>query len=135
MLQLLGGVAVAGAVAAGSTAFTANGIQNTISGSTFLGGSVSQSVTGANLTAMSATTSDAPTNRLVTAFDLTFDGNTPAGRTVTLTSDGTISAGSPTGFYCETVQANKHSVCTAGTSLVAPGGSYTDITSVTVSVA
>jgi hypothetical protein len=51
MLQLLGGVAVAGAVAAGTTAFTASGLSNTISGSSFVGGTITQNVVGAVLSA------------------------------------------------------------------------------------
>jgi hypothetical protein len=55
MLQLLGGVAVAGAVAAGATAFTATGLTSTIAASPVAGGKVSQSIQGAELTAASIT--------------------------------------------------------------------------------
>jgi hypothetical protein len=53
MLQLLGGVAVAGAVAAGSTALTGTGLawsgSATGSATQFVGGSVTQTVTGATV--------------------------------------------------------------------------------------
>lgn len=49
-LQLLGGVAVAGVVAAGSTAFTATGLTNGAGTTQFIGGTVTQTVTGATLT-------------------------------------------------------------------------------------
>jgi hypothetical protein len=51
MMQLLGGVAVAGAVAAGSTAFTAgSGLANTGGASKFIGGRTAIAVSGATLT-------------------------------------------------------------------------------------
>lgn len=51
MLQLLGGVAVAGAVAAGTTAFTATGVSGSLT--VVGGGSASITVAGATLTAAS----------------------------------------------------------------------------------
>jgi len=53
MLQLLGGVAVAGAVAAGATAVTGSGVVfgGTATASKFVGGTLTQTVTGASVTA------------------------------------------------------------------------------------
>jgi hypothetical protein len=50
-LQLLGGVAVAGVVAAGSTAMTGMGMTSSQS-TQFIGGTVTQTITGANLTSI-----------------------------------------------------------------------------------
>ncbi|BEL09963.1 hypothetical protein Q0Z83_081540 [Actinoplanes sichuanensis] len=60
MIQLLGGVAVAGAVAAGSTAFTASGLSGAPA-STFVGGKASLGVKGA----------------VMSSFAFDFDGSDP----------------------------------------------------------
>lgn len=133
-LQLLGGVAVAGAVAAGSTAFTAAGFTNSVSGATFIGGVQHQSVTGADLVTFAATTTADPSQSQITQFLLTFASTTPVGRTVTLTTDGTSGGGSPSGFYCQTTQADFTSICKAGTSYAAPTGYYKLMTDVTITV-
>ena len=137
MIQLLGGVAVAGAVAAGSTAFTAMGLTssvNTAGTTVFVGGSVTHNVVGGVLMNVTATTNTPGTQ--VTQFLLQFDSNTPAGRAVTLTTDGTPGGGSaPDGFWCQNVQANNSAICKAGLgNYSTPQGYFTAITSMTVSV-
>jgi hypothetical protein len=59
MLQLLGGVAVAGAVAAGATAFTATGLTNSAGSTQFVGGTISQTVTGTALSSIAYAYTDA----------------------------------------------------------------------------
>ena len=88
MLQMFGGVAVAGAVAAGSTAFTAAGVTDTISAaSSVVGGKVTHTITGARLTA-AAFTIDPADAANITGVDLTLDG----GAAVVLSTSATVSA-------------------------------------------
>jgi hypothetical protein len=92
-LQLLGGVAVAGVVATGSTAFTATGVTTNAGAAQFVGGVVSQTVSGATLSSVGYGFSDA-TNTSVTSVVLTFVEDVSA-RTVTVkttTAGPTVSA-------------------------------------------
>jgi hypothetical protein len=130
MLQLLGGVAVAGAVAAGTTAFTNSGV--TMPGAVFIGGSASITPVGAPITSVVATY--ASSNTQISQFDVTFTGgasSTAVGKTVTLAvTDGTATWGSAsTGFTCTTVNASGVSACT-------PASTYTpgSITNLTITV-
>ena len=143
MLQLLGGVAVAGAVAAGSTAFTASGLTNTWSGSNakdgFIGGTVAPTVTGANLVDLLFTQAAHATPGVndVSGATLTFDATTPTGATVTMTSNGSLIGGSTsTGFWCSAVDGSHQSTCVVGTAIATPaaGESYAGISTVTVGV-
>ncbi|WP_127545859.1 hypothetical protein [Actinoplanes sp. OR16] len=136
MMQLLGGVAVAGVVAAGSTAFTAGGLTGPGT-TTFVGGKITNTVTGATLSSIKATTAnqtDAATR--ISAFELTFDSATPVGSVVTLTTDGAAGGTTlPTGYYCQTVQVTTYkSLCTAGTNLATPTGYYTAVGTLTIDV-
>ncbi|MGX6605854.1 hypothetical protein ACWKSP_27560 [Micromonosporaceae bacterium Da 78-11] len=101
MLQLVGGVAVAGAVAAGSTAFTATGVTSTAPASQFVGGTVSQSVTGAALSNIAYTFSD-PTNTIISSVTLTFLSSSADGKTVTLAPTGGSFVGTATQWTCAT---------------------------------
>jgi hypothetical protein len=77
MLQMIGGVAVAGAVAAGTTAFTASGLTSTITGAkVVVGGKVAQqTVVGAVLSAATFTVDSANSNYdNVTGVNLTLAG-------------------------------------------------------------
>lgn len=146
LLQMAGGVAVAGVVAAGSTAFTAAGLTKTFTGLNdrdgYIGGSVSHTVTGAVVTGMLFTqaATASPGENKVTAVALTFDTATPVGATVTLTQTGgtvggAATGGAATGFYCQVVQANHSSSCTVGHSSNNNNGDWFDgITSVVVGV-
>jgi hypothetical protein len=80
MLQLLGGVAVAGAVAAGTTAFTATGLATNAGASGFVGGTISQTVTGATLSSITYHTDTTPGDS-VDSITMVFAA-TMAGRTV-----------------------------------------------------
>ncbi|WP_328465023.1 hypothetical protein OHA21_42485 [Actinoplanes sp. NBC_00393] len=138
MIQLLGGIAVAGAVAAGSTAFTASGLTNTISGPTVVGGkiAVAQDVEGADLTGIVFDT-DATNPDRVTGATVTFAGQNgatvPDGSTVKVVVSG--SAGnSAAGFYCAPT-TSESTTCTVGQSAGTPTGSwYTALTDVSVSL-
>jgi hypothetical protein len=143
MLQLLGGVAVAGAVAAGSTAFTAGGLTYSWSGSVakdgFLGGSVQPTITGATLVDMTLaqTPAASPGVNDITGVSLKFGASTPTGATVTVTNNGTLSnTNGATGMYCTDVAANKTSACVVGTdaSTSVAGDFYSGASTVTIAV-
>ncbi|GIF12312.1 hypothetical protein [Actinoplanes teichomyceticus] len=98
MLQLLGGVAVAGAVAAGSTAFTAAGLTTSISSATIIGGGkVGLTVDGAVLSAASLV-ADGTYGERITGATLTLAGASaalPTTATVTGVLTGTSAGGTP----------------------------------------
>ncbi|MEU4693262.1 hypothetical protein [Actinoplanes sp. NPDC023714] len=87
MLQLLGGIAVAGVVAAGSTAFTASGVTNS-GGFTKIvgGGTTTMTVEGAVLTSAKLKADATDANKIVGAtLDLTASGG------MTLPTTSTVS--------------------------------------------
>lgn len=88
MIQLLGGVAVAGAVAAGTTAFTANGMTKTLTSAT-IGGTadvVATDLSGYTLTGLAATwdTTTTPAAPTVTGMTVTLNANVSASTPVGL---------------------------------------------------
>jgi hypothetical protein len=104
MLQLVGGIAAAGVVAAGATAFTATGLATSGTGAAanqFIGGQISQTVTGANLSGIAYSFLDAPTNTQFSSVLLTFSGtfSGAADKTLTITPAGG-SLSTATKFYC-----------------------------------
>jgi hypothetical protein len=141
-LQLLGGVAVAGAVAAGSTAFTGAGLTNSITGQkSFLGGTIGHTIVGASLDSLAFTTVDTSGvgGTKVTAFTLDFDANTPSGSTVTITgitgTPGMASGAAPDNFYCAALStAGGTSVCTAGTAVGTYNGYFTGVGTFNITV-
>jgi hypothetical protein len=140
LIQLLGGVAVAGVVAAGSTAFTAAGLTSTVNtaGTTvFAGGSVTQTVVGGVLTNVTTASIDASGTQ-INQFTLQFNSDTPAGRPVTLTTNGTATVAggiTPTAWFCQQVQADHSAICkSSDTAYASPGGYYAGITTMTVTV-
>jgi hypothetical protein len=68
-IKFLGALAVAGLVAAGGSAFTGAGLTSSAPADQFIGGSVSQTVSGAILTS----TKYSLTGNNITGIDLTFD--------------------------------------------------------------
>jgi hypothetical protein len=52
--KFLGALAVAGLLAAGGSAFTSTGVTNNAGATQFVGGTISQNVTGATLSSLSA---------------------------------------------------------------------------------
>jgi hypothetical protein len=90
--KILGAAAVAGVVAASGSAFTGGGLSNTATQDQFVGGTTSQTVHGATLTAVSYTVAA----NIVTHIHLTFDA-AATGHDVTVTfGGGTYTCGSGT---------------------------------------
>ena len=99
--KLFGAVAVAGLVAATGSAFTGTGLATTAGATQFVGGTVSQTVTGATLTGIVYGFADGPANTLVNGITLSFS-NTADGRTVSVAPTG----GSGGTFTCSVVAAD-----------------------------
>lgn len=144
LLQMLGGVAVAGVVAAGSTAFTAGGVSVAGLGATnaFLGGKVSQAVHGATITGMVLNQAYVSgTINVVKGALLTFDATTPLNAPVAMSTDGSLTnaSGNATGYWCTAVDSNHQSTCTVGQNAGTPdttasGDYYTAVTTVNITV-
>jgi hypothetical protein len=69
-IKFIGALGVAGLIAAGGSAFTSIGVTNNTAAA-FVGGTVSQSVTGAALNSIAYTYSDS-SNTVITSFAATF---------------------------------------------------------------
>lgn len=141
LLQMAGGVAMAGVVAAGTTAFTGPaGFTNSVANAkTFVGGSGTHTVVGADLQSFSATVNTGVSPTRISAFVVTFTADTPTGSTVTITPSGTpggLTAGNatPDNFYCTTTNGSYQSTCTVGTSAADAGGYFTGVGSLTIKV-
>ncbi|XVV11889.1 hypothetical protein ACQP2X_44910 [Actinoplanes sp. CA-131856] len=78
MLQIVGGVAAAGVIAAGATAMTGGGLTRhaTDAADIWVGGKVTQSVTGAVVTDIDYTYTADVSKTQITAIDLDFTGAT-----------------------------------------------------------
>lgn|GEM_PF-6597489 len=79
---IAGVLAVAGLIALNASAFTSTGVTLTAPSSQFIGGTVSQSVSGATLSGISYTFTNPPANTSIATVVLTFadaasDGKTP----------------------------------------------------------
>lgn len=120
--KIVGAVAVAGVVAATGSAFTATGLTNTAGATQFVGGTVSQGVTGATLSNVAYTFSGT-SNTAVTKIDLTFAAGVDT-KAVTVALTG---ADNDT-FTCTAITSN---VSTCSTAV---GGSYTGLDSLAVTV-
>ncbi len=139
MLQLLGGVAVAGTVAAGSTAFTAAGFTNN-AGAQFVGGTVTQTVTGATLSSIGYGFTNAPANTRINTVTLTFVENL-TGRTVALAptaaSGGSYNSSGADQFYCP-ASTGTSVICRTSLASDTPNfvgaGYYLGLTSMDISV-
>ncbi|WP_026535504.1 hypothetical protein [Arthrobacter sp. H14] len=127
--KLITAVAVAGLAFAGGTALTGTGLATTAPTTQFIGGQVSQSVTGATLAAVDYAFADADAKTKVNSITLAF----------TNTADGVKVAAAPSGgsggtFSCTDVVANA-STCTFAedttTTTVTETG-YTGLTSLAV---
>jgi hypothetical protein len=154
MLQLLGGVAAAGVVAAGTTALTGSGVvwgNGTGAGATqFVGGTLTQTVSGATIQSVAYTpkTGDltGTQTRTITVgvigadqmyLTLTPSGGTGLQGAVLWFCSGDI-ASSPTNGVAPKVQIDKASgtasvVCTTGTGTT-PGGYYDGLDSLDLAV-
>jgi hypothetical protein len=97
-MRILAAVAFAGLATASGAAFTATGLNDTTSGTQFLGGTVHQTVTGADLVSVVYGYTDL-TNTEVNSIVLTFANAN--GETVTVTANG----GTPGADFVDAVNA------------------------------
>ncbi|MFI5889189.1 hypothetical protein ACIA5D_03610 [Actinoplanes sp. NPDC051513] len=87
MLQLLGGVAAAGVIAAGTTALTGSGVVRTgTAADQFVGGTVTQTITGATVTGVVYGYYDTNSQNQVNSIAITVAG--ASGKTLTITPGG-----------------------------------------------
>lgn len=87
MLQLLGGVAAAGVIAAGTTALTGSGVVRTgTAADQFVGGTVTQTITGAQVTGVVYGYYDTNSQNQVNSIAITVAGAN--GKTLTVTPGG-----------------------------------------------
>ncbi|MDQ1717533.1 MAG: hypothetical protein QOE89_1486 [Pseudonocardiales bacterium] len=127
--KFLAAVAFAGLAAAGGSAFTGSGVTNTAGATQFVGGTVSQAVTGATLSGVTYGFADAPANTQVSTITLAF-ADTADGRTVAVTPSG--GAAGVGAFSCVAVTSNA-STCTYTVGVdTLPG--YTGLNSLAVTV-
>jgi hypothetical protein len=140
MLQLVGGVAVAGAVAAGTTALTGTGLATSGNAASpqFIGGTVSQAVSGATLTDIQYTFLDSPAKTQVSTVVLTFAAGAN-GKTVAVAPSGGAYSSSPLGdeWYCPAVITALSATCSVADSTnthATAGRYYTGLTSLAVTV-
>jgi hypothetical protein len=122
-LKIAGAFGIAGLAFAGSVAFTGTGVANTAGSSQFIGGTVSQTVTGATLTNILYGFTDS-TNTAVNQVTLTFADAT-GGKTPTVS----LSGGTPATFTCTPIDLTSFTSTCDATS-----GSQTGVTSVSVTV-
>jgi hypothetical protein len=124
--KIITATAFVGLAAAGGSALTGSGITNNAGASQFVGGSISQGITGATLSSIAYTFGDAPVNTAVHSFLVTFgDANVDA-KTPTVALTG----GNAVAFTCTAVEATLHtSTCTTD------GADRTGVTSTLITVA
>jgi hypothetical protein len=123
--KLIGAVAVAGLVAAGGSAFTGSGLTNNAGSAQYVGGTVSQSVTGATLSTVAYSFGDAPANTAVHSVALVFADATTDGKTPTVAFTG----GNAVAFTCDVIAVETHlSTCTTA------GADRVGVTSLAITV-
>ena len=119
------GTAVAGLVAATGSAFTGSGLTNNAGSSQYVGGTISQTISGATLTSIDYSFGDAPANTAVNSVALTFADSNADGKTPTVAFTG----GNAVTFTCTAIDSTTHvSTCTTD------GADRVGITSIAVSV-
>lgn len=127
--KILTAVAVAGIAFAGGSAFTGTGLTNDAGASQFIGGQVSQSVTGATLENVAYAFADATAKTSVNQITLTFAD----------TADGLEVAATPSGstdgtFTCGNIVSNA-STCSFTADPATPElTGYTGLTSLAIAV-
>jgi hypothetical protein len=112
--KFLAAVAFAGLAAAGGSAFTGSGLSTSGSAAAdqFVGGTVSQSVTGATLSSVAYSYADTSNTAIHSAL-LTFADANSDGKSVGIVFSG----GNAAAFTCTAVEATNHtSTCTATTA-------------------
>jgi hypothetical protein len=121
---LFGILAVGGVIEASSSAFTAGGV--TAPPSAFVGGSISQSITGAALASVVYDTDEAANK--ITSVTLTFTDSSADAKTPTIAFGGAAVNGA---YTCAAVEAAGHtSLCSA-----APTKADNNATNLTITVA
>jgi hypothetical protein len=127
--KIVGAVLAAGVVAAGASAFTATGLADTAPAAQFIGGTVSQTVTGATLTGVDYGFTADPSHSQIDTVTLTFTG--ADGKSVNLTPQGGDYDAAEESFVCTAVSAapDHQSVCT-----VDPAGYYAGLSGIDVHV-
>lgn len=119
---LLSALAIAGLGLAGGSAFTGSGLTNNAGATQFVGGTVSQTFTGATLSTVAYTYSDASNTAIHSAL-LTFAADAD-GKLVAIAFTGSASGT----FVCTAVEATGHtSTCTASVNAA-------DVTAVDITV-
>ena len=135
ILQMAGGVAVAGVVAAGTTAFTGAGL--TVSAAAgYVGGTATHTVNGATIDTVTYHYTTAPAFDYVT---LHFANTNSATKAVTASASGGSYSGG-TQLACQAVDATvaQTSICevqTSGTYSGTPSGTYSGLSSLSITVA
>ena len=123
--KILTAVAVAGIVFAGGSAFTGTGLDTTAGATQFIGGQVSQAVTGATLAGVDYDFTDT-TQESINKINLSF-ANTEDGKPVAVTTTG----GAGGTFLCGNVVANASTCSFTAT----PGeDGYTGLTGLSITV-
>ena len=134
MLQLLGGVAVAGAVAAGTTAFTGSGLDDTaVVGKVAGGGTATVTVTGANLTKASILTDPTNLTRII-GVEVTLDGGTPGDLDDTATAVSATMAGTANGSGTLTCGTGTSNVWQCKVAAPYSTNNFSDVSTFTVNV-
>lgn len=123
--KIVTAVAVAGIVFAGGSAFTGTGLSTTAGETQFIGGQVSQQVTGATLATVDYDFTNT-TQESINKINLSF-ANTEDGKPVVVTTTG----GAGGTFTCGNVVANA-SVCTFAPTTTETG--YTGLTGLSITV-
>ncbi|MEY2420610.1 MAG: hypothetical protein QOI95_677 [Acidimicrobiaceae bacterium] len=124
--MLVGAVALAATAGIAGSAFTSTGVTNNAGSTQFVGGTVSQSVTGATLSSVEYSFGDAPANTAVHSVALTFANANADGKTPTVVFTG----GNAVAFTCDAIDGTTHvSTCTTA------GADRVGVTSLAVTVA
>ena len=117
-------VAVVAAMGVAGTAFTGTGVTSTAASTQFVGGTVTQGITGATLAGIAYPFGDAPANTAIRTAVLTF-GADADGKTVGVEFTG----GNAVAFTCTAVEVTLHtSTCTTA------GADRTGATSIAITV-
>jgi hypothetical protein len=123
-IKIVGGLAVAGLALAAGSAFTGTGVTSNAGATQFVGGTVSQSATGATLSSVVYSFGDAPANTAVHSVALTFSDANADGKTPTIVFTG----GNAVAFTCDVIAATHLSTCTTA------GADRTGVTSIAITV-
>jgi hypothetical protein len=109
--KLITALSVAGLAVAAGSAFTGAGLATTgqANSAQFVGGTVTQSVTGANLNSIVYGYSNAPANTLVNQVTLTFADDKADAKIPTISLDGAAS------ITCLAIDTSHISVCNVAT--------------------